>query len=1194
MVSRRLRARPANHLLLATTLLAFGLTHIGVPAWCQAQASSPITSSGLNTTVTKSATTFEITGGTRPGNGPNLFHSFGEFGIPANHVANFLNDSGLATTNILGRVTGGNPSNIFGTIQTTGFGNANLLMMNPAGIIFGPNSSLNVGGSVTFTTADYLRLGDGARFTAMPGPQDAAISSAPVAAFGFLGSNPSAIVVQGSQLILAEGNAISLIGGNVHIGNGTLPNGSPQAARLSAPGGQINLVAAGSAGEVSASSPTGHLSDPALGAFTGLGSVSLSQGTTIGTSGNAAGRIVIRAGQFTMEDARLEAISTSITPNSVAAAPGSGDISIQVEEVALSHGANVLTSTVNGKAGNIVFEAITLHSNVHQDGTPLPGAASVTIASTSTGLGGPGSIFIRGKTDRPADAIVLNNTRIITEVSHIADPTAAPGNIELSARQVELGNGTVLRSDTTGGADAGAITLNLDTLKTQAGPEGRVLISSDSNCGGQCVGGQAGYITIQGIPGVTPPNTRLYRHVTTPDSEPNRPITYYFAQDFDISGTDIHSDAIGNAPGGIVMMRTNGRASFVDSSVSVTTQDFEINGLKPNGQPAQNQGFSRIDIMGRDITLRDSTIRANADVSDIGSCPLCQGGPSAGEIWLRAEQSFTADNSLIANTSRGRAQAGITKIIKDHYFSFGAIWDTTYPDTPTGTVRLNHSEVTVEAQGDGLPGYLRIRADNLILNHSIVNSKVNNVTNVLDSTGQLIDVVGAGEAGTVLTDGRSVQGSLYVSAKNLDMTGGGIIAPTQGNRIANRIELHADVMTTRPGTEPGGIRTAPRILDAADPNRVVISSSSTSSGGAGMISISGESVPIPDGAPYPPSSAIHLTGTDVLTDTSSIGLGGKIELRAAGPIELHDTVISANVTDLRPQSVNGQEHSGNINLSAGRILMDGGGLSALSRGTRGGGNISLGAAESISMNNGASVSAGSRGLGNAGNITINAGAQFLSQQGILSTTAKEASGGNITVQATDSIRLVNSQLTTSVHGGPDTAGGNILLDPAVVTLQNSQVLAQAVQGTGGNIRIIAGTFLADQTSAVSASSEFGLNGSVSIQSPVSSLSGTLATLPQRPLSAQPLFTQRCAAQAVGSLSSLVVAGRDRLPAEPGGWLMSPLSLMAAEADDQGARPIVSTNRDAEEHQEAGAELAEEHPDSQPRSRVTALVTGCRS
>ncbi|HNE34076.1 MAG TPA: hypothetical protein PKI24_14340, partial [Nitrospira sp.] len=66
-----------------------------MPGLCQAQPSSPITSSGLNTTVTTSGNSFNITGGTRPGGGTNLFHSFGEFGVPANQVANFLNDSGL-------------------------------------------------------------------------------------------------------------------------------------------------------------------------------------------------------------------------------------------------------------------------------------------------------------------------------------------------------------------------------------------------------------------------------------------------------------------------------------------------------------------------------------------------------------------------------------------------------------------------------------------------------------------------------------------------------------------------------------------------------------------------------------------------------------------------------------------------------------------------------------------------------------------------------------------------------------------------------------------------------------------------------------------------------------------------------------------------------------------------------------------
>src|SRR5574337_387708 len=128
------------------------------------QAGSPITSSGLNTQINLSAappigeTQYDITGGTR--SGTNLFHSFGNFNVPDHNIANFLNDTGLATTNILGRVTGGNVSHILGTIQTTGFENANLFLMNPTGILFGPNASLNVGGSVAFTTANYLRLAE--------------------------------------------------------------------------------------------------------------------------------------------------------------------------------------------------------------------------------------------------------------------------------------------------------------------------------------------------------------------------------------------------------------------------------------------------------------------------------------------------------------------------------------------------------------------------------------------------------------------------------------------------------------------------------------------------------------------------------------------------------------------------------------------------------------------------------------------------------------------------------------------------------------------------------------------------------------------------------------------------------------------------------------------------------------------------
>ncbi len=174
--------------------------------------------------------TYDITGGTRPGNGTNLFHSFGQFSVGTNDVARFANDSALPTTNILSRVTGGQPSNIYGNISTTGFRGANLYLINPAGVLFGPTASLNVSGSVTVSTADYLRLADGLRFNAIPAPQDALLSQAPVVAFGFLNSNPRPITVQGATLDTHEASptanephrSLSLVGGNINLSGATV------------------------------------------------------------------------------------------------------------------------------------------------------------------------------------------------------------------------------------------------------------------------------------------------------------------------------------------------------------------------------------------------------------------------------------------------------------------------------------------------------------------------------------------------------------------------------------------------------------------------------------------------------------------------------------------------------------------------------------------------------------------------------------------------------------------------------------------------------------------------------------------------------------------------------------------------------------------------------------------------------------
>src|SRR6185503_12964992 len=235
---------------------------------------------------------------------------FGNFNVPTNNIANFLNNSGLPTSNILGRITGGNPSTIFGMIQTSGFGNANLFLMNPAGFLFGPNATLNVGGMVAFTTADYLRLADGVRFNAVSDAgADAVLSAAPVAAFGFLGSNTAAIAIQGSTLKVADGQTLSLVGGNQGFTATDPDTGNPipvpggitmTGGKLSALAGQINIASVSGAGEISA---VDFMPTPGMV----MGNIHLSQEALLDVSADAAGTVRIRGGQFVMDQATISA-----------------------------------------------------------------------------------------------------------------------------------------------------------------------------------------------------------------------------------------------------------------------------------------------------------------------------------------------------------------------------------------------------------------------------------------------------------------------------------------------------------------------------------------------------------------------------------------------------------------------------------------------------------------------------------------------------------------------------------------------------------------------------------------------------------------------------------------------------------------------------------------------------------------------
>src|SRR5919108_1270023 len=103
-------------------------------------AQAQITADGtMGTSVGRVGNAWSITAGTQRGG--NLFHSFGRFNVDTGHSATFSGPGSV--TNIIGRVTGGSASNIDGLLRSTITG-ANLFLINPNGMVFGPNATLDV------------------------------------------------------------------------------------------------------------------------------------------------------------------------------------------------------------------------------------------------------------------------------------------------------------------------------------------------------------------------------------------------------------------------------------------------------------------------------------------------------------------------------------------------------------------------------------------------------------------------------------------------------------------------------------------------------------------------------------------------------------------------------------------------------------------------------------------------------------------------------------------------------------------------------------------------------------------------------------------------------------------------------------------------------------------------------------------
>ena len=355
--------------------------------------------------------------------GGNLFHSFQDFNLNRFDSATFSGPN--TVSNIISRVTGGNPSQIDGLIRST-IPNADMYFLNPYGIMFGPNARLDVQGSFHASTADYLRLGNGGRFDAR-NPSDSLLTVAPIEAFGFLEA-PAPISIQGHGEVAANwqgglqvpaGKMLSLIGGEIKT-TGTFFQKPAETARngmditrfplLTAPAGQINLASVASAGEVTMGK--GFLD---VSAFTKLANITIDDRSRLQTSGEGGGSIFLRGSDIFLRHSQLVSrtlgaqnggvvslwgknIFTEGYPNEYSTEYALGHYMIDTITLGKGHGSDIdIQATHNLSAQNSLFYA--------QSGGRFNARRWLSVE----GLGDGGDISLE------AENINLNETWINTE-----------------------------------------------------------------------------------------------------------------------------------------------------------------------------------------------------------------------------------------------------------------------------------------------------------------------------------------------------------------------------------------------------------------------------------------------------------------------------------------------------------------------------------------------------------------------------------------------------------------------------------------------------------------------------------------------------------------------------------------------------------------------------------------------------------
>jgi filamentous hemagglutinin family protein len=903
--------------------------------------------------------------------GTNLFHSFGRFNLATGERAVFQSSATIQT--ILARVTGGTTSSIDGLILTNS-GAVNLFLINPAGIVFGPNASLDIGGTTrgdfTATTLDAITWPDGSQFNAVN-------PSGVVPLLRIMG-NPSGVLasqrqipkitIDQSVLQVQDGQAFRLLGGAVEVIGGPL-------GRLDAWGGRVEIGAVAGPGTVALlGTDVQFPSDLVRGdvRFTDEALVDVRSGnrgdlTILGRDIEVLSGSVLGAGIFNN-------LGTATSQAGLLQLDATGTVTIAG---AFSRVANDVKAGATGRGGTLEIRA---RDVVVRDGAAL---------STSTaGTGDAGMMRIAAR-----DSVLFQDSLAFSNV--VAGATGQGGNVEISTGSLVVRDGAQLIASTNGRGDAGTVAINArDSVLFQTG-----FALSNLNAGAM---GRGGNVEISTGSLVVRDGSQLAAATFGKGDAGNVTIN---ARDSVLFQT---SYAFSNVTAGA----TGQGGNVAISAGSLIVRDR-------SGLLAST--FGKGDAGNVTINARDNVLFQNGSaLSSVEAGATGHGGTvaiSTGSLVVRDRSGLLASTDSLGDAGNVTINARDSVLFQDGY-AFSNVLDGATGQG--GNVAISAGSLVVR-DGGGLLSSTGGMGD---AGDVVINAR----DNVLFRDGYAFSIVAAGATGqggnVAITTGR-----LVVS------DGAALAASTLGRGDAGDVEINARDRVLLDGTDPitGGSSAIFTSNGSISNQGIAIGGT----GRGGDVNVIAPNLQVSNGAVIDSRTVNNqsggtitlnlgnlalLGGGQILSTSDGSGPAGTVRINATDGIQIAgrdptyadrlarfgttavDPITAASGIYVRSTDTGA---AGNVIIgdrgTTPSLFLDGGEIVADSNAVTGG-NVNLTLNQFLFMQNGSLISATAgraQGAGDGGNITINGPFALAVPQenNDIIANAFSGSGGNITINA---------------------------------------------------------------------------------------------------------------------------------------------------------------------------------------------------